>query len=73
MEGSLQKTDGPSGFLGLQERKSSRIHWGFVLLILWCTAALTFLLVGPGAIWLRSCTHPSKSLLVILFGKFRMG
>jgi hypothetical protein len=45
MENALQEPDSPSGLPGLQERKSSGIHWGFVLLILWCTAALTFLLV----------------------------
>ncbi len=64
MENALQEPDSPLGLPGLQERKSSGIHWGFVLLILWCTAALTFLLVGPGAIWLRSWGPVSVSVFV---------
>lgn len=64
MENALQEPDSPLGLPGLQERKSSGFPWGFGFLILWCTAALTFLLVGPGAIWLRSWGPVSTSVFV---------
>ena len=40
--------------LSVQHSESRRVHPALLLLILWCVAVLAFLLIGAGAVWLRS-------------------
>ena len=48
--------------LSIQPSEAKRAHPALLLLIFWCVAILAFLLIGTGAIWLRSW-GPARPLI----------
>ncbi len=54
--------------LSLQRSEARRAHPALLLLILWCVAVSAVLLIGPGAIWLRSWGPAGVQVYTMPFG-----